>query len=61
MDDHYPEATWKEQGVGSWARDCGFSMTKEADGLYNLWRSNPRARILSKVELADIERYLEIL
>jgi hypothetical protein len=52
--------TWKEQGVGNWARDCGFVMTKE-DDRYNLWGLNTQTRVLNRVELAEVEQYLERL
>ena len=59
MDD-YDVTGWRETGVRNWARDCGFVMTQE-DGLYNLWRSSPRTRVLVRVELDEIERYLGAL
>ena len=52
--------TWKEQGVGNWARDCGFVMTKE-DDRFNLWGLNTQTRVLNRVELAEVEQYLERL
>jgi hypothetical protein len=56
MDD-YDAVSWRETGVRNWARDCGFVMT-QADGLYNLWLSSPRTRVLVNVELDDVEAYL---
>ena len=52
--------TWREKGIGNWARDCGFLMTKQGD-LYTLWRPNPQRRVLDNVELAEIEHYLDAL
>jgi hypothetical protein len=60
MDEERRQMTWKEQGVGNWARDCGFVMTKE-DGRYNLWGLNSQTRVLTRVELNEIEQYLESL
>ena len=60
MSEERREMTWKEQGVGNWARDCGFVMTKE-DGLYNLWGLNTQSRVLNRVALTDVEHYLEAL
>lgn len=60
MDDDRDETTWRERGVGNWARDSGLVMTKE-QGLYNLWGSDPQRRILARVELHEVERYLEDL
>ena len=58
--DDFGNANWREKGVGNWARDHGFVMTKE-DGLYNLWSSNPFTCLLDRVELDEIEGYLETL
>ena len=52
------DAPWKELGLANWARDCGFEMTKH-HRRYNLWRAN--ARVLTGVDLEEIERYLEKL
>lgn len=52
------EMTWKEQGVGNWARDCGFVMTKEGD-VYNLWGLNTQSRVLTRVALAEVEQFLQ--
>ena len=60
MSEEHTRMTWKEQGVGDWARDCGFVMTKE-DGVYNLWGLNTQTRVLNRVELAEVEQYLEAL
>jgi hypothetical protein len=59
MDDD-ETVSWRETGVRNWARDCGFVMTQE-DGVYNLWLSNPRTRVLDKVELDEVEGYLGAL
>ena len=49
---------WRETGVANWARDSGFHMAQE-DGLYTLWLSYPRMKIvLDRVELDEVERYL---
>ena len=53
-------STWRELGVGNWARDRGLLLTKDQN-LYDLWGGHSRVRILSGVELADVERYLESL
>ena len=53
-------STWRELGVGNWARDRGLLLTKDQN-LYDLWGGHSRVRILSGVELADVERYLENL
>ena len=58
MDDDV--TSWRETGVRNWARDYGFFMTEE-DGLYNLWRSSPRTRVLDRVELDEVEVYLGAL
>jgi len=57
MDNPDDAANWREKGVGNWARDCGFFMTKN-DGLYDLWSSNASTRILGGVVLDEIEGYL---
>ena len=59
MDD-YDVTSWRETGVRNWARDSGFVMTED-DGLYNLWRSSPRTRVLIRVELDEVEGYLGAL
>ena len=59
MDD-FDGVSWRETGVRNWARDCGYVMT-QADGLYNLWLSSPRTRVLDRVELDEIEGYLSTL
>lgn len=59
MDD-YDAGSWRETGIRNWARDCGFVMTHE-DGLFNLWLSSPRTRVLMKVELDEVEGYLSTL
>jgi hypothetical protein len=60
MDREHREMTWEEQGVGNWARDCGFVMTKE-DNRFNLWGLNSQRLVLSSVELREVQRYLEDL
>jgi hypothetical protein len=60
MDEERKPMTWQEQGVSNWARDCGFVMTKEDDH-YHLWGLNTQTRVLSRVELGEVERYLESL
>jgi hypothetical protein len=60
MDDFYETVSWRETGVRNWARDCGFFVTQE-DGLYNLWLSSPRTRVLVQVELDDVEEYLRAI
>ena len=60
MDDNDETVSWRETGVRNWARDCGFVMTLE-DGLYNLWSSTRRTRVLDKVELEEVEGYLASL
>jgi len=52
--------SWREIGVRNWARDCGFVMTQQ-DGLYELWLSSPRTRVLDKAELSEVEGYLGTL
>ena len=59
MDD-LDAVSWRETGIRNWARDCGFVMTQE-DGLYNLWLSSPRTRVLVNVELDEVEGYLSTL
>ena len=54
------EVTWREKGVGNWARDCGLLMTRE-NGRYNLWSANPQSRVLDNVPLAEVEHYLGTL
>ena len=54
------EVSWREKGVGNWARDCGLLMTRE-NGLYNLWSPNPQSRVLDKVPLTEVEGYLGTL
>jgi hypothetical protein len=56
LDDSRDE-TWRELGVGNWARDKGLVLTKE-HGLFHLWGSDPRTRILTGVELHEVELYL---
>ena len=58
--DETDAVSWRETGIRNWARDCGFVMTHE-DGLYNLWLSSPRTRVLMKVELDEVEGYLSTL
>jgi hypothetical protein len=60
MKEERRKMTWKEQGVGNWARDCGFVMTKE-DDRYNLWGLNTQSRVLNRVELNEVEQYLDAL
>ena len=60
MIDDGANASWRETGVGNWARDHGLVMTKE-DGLYNLWSSDSFTCILGMVELDEVEDYLETL
>ena len=60
MNDDRIGLTWREQGVANWARDCGFVVTKDRD-LYNLSGHDPHDRLLARVELAEIEHYLEDL
>ena len=58
VDDNRDETTWRELGVGNWARDSGLVMTKQ-HGRYDLWDADPQARVLTGVELDEVERYLE--
>lgn len=58
MNGNRSEAPWRELGLANWARDCGCVMTKQ-DRPYDLWQSG--ARILTRVELDEVERYLENL
>ena len=54
------DGSWREKGVGNWARDCGLLMTRE-NGFYNLWSPNPKGRVLEQVTLDEVERYLGTL
>jgi hypothetical protein len=60
MTDDQDTVSWREKGVGNWARDSGLVMTTAA-GRYSLWSPTRQARILEDVDLDEVEQYLGTL
>ena len=60
MNNERTSMTWREQGVTNWARDCGLVVTRDRDR-YHLSGRNLQERVLTHVELSEIEHYLENL
>ena len=50
-------SNWREKGLGNWARDLGFVLTREGGTFTMRWADFPII-VLNRVELDDVERYL---
>jgi len=50
---------WREKGVGNWARDLGFVVTREGD-TFTMRSADSPIIVLDRVELDEVERYLSL-